>query len=120
MKAELRKQLGTDPAQSRDFGRIVNSKNFDRLSALMNAGKIVEGGSKSRDTLYIAPAIIPGLSWNDPVMHEEIFGPILPILTFTNLDQAIAEVRRRDKPLSAYLYSDSAAAKGKFLELSFG
>lgn len=120
MKAEVNAQLGANPRQSSDYGRIVNLKNFQRLEKLMFAGKIVLGGEVEVGDLYIAPTIFSGIEWNDPIMQEEIFGPLLPVLTYKNLDDALGEVRRRDKPLAAYMFSDSEIAKRKFLDLSFG
>lgn len=119
----IRDFYGDDSAKSIDYGRIVNVKHFDRLTELINKEKshIVFGGKSDRDNLYISPTLLDGVSWNGPAMAEEIFGPILPLVTYQNLGEAIDRIRQMPKPLAAYLFSENEQAQEYFLEhLSFG
>lgn len=105
IKACIREFYGDDPAKSPDYGRIVNVKQFDRLAGLLGTGEIIAGGQINRDQLYIAPTVIDDVSWDAPVMEDEIFGPILPVFEYTDLTEAIAKVNERPKPLALYLFS---------------
>ncbi len=96
---------GDNPLESQDYGRIVNDKQFKRLNDLLKDGKIVIGGETKPEERYISPTVIDGVSWDSPIMQEEIFGPILPVLEYENLDEAIALVNSRPKPLSLYFFS---------------
>jgi len=102
---------GSDPQQSPDFTRIVNSPHFHRLEKLLDSGTVAVGGVTDADTRYIAPTVLTGVKADDPVMGEEIFGPILPILTVDSVDDAIRFVNDRsadgDKPLALYTFSES-------------
>ncbi|WP_225833641.1 aldehyde dehydrogenase family protein [Streptomyces sp. NK08204] len=99
--------FGTDPAASPEYGRIVNERHFDRLRALLGSGRVAVGGDSDRSTRYIAPTVLADVAPEAPVMQEEIFGPILPILTVTGLDEAIDFINDRDKPLALYVFSGS-------------
>lgn len=105
MQTALREFYGENPAQSPDYGRIVSHKHFSRLANLLGSGKPVVGGDTNADDLYIAPTILDQVSWDDPVMQDEIFGPILPILEYDNVETAIAQINNRPKPLALYLFS---------------
>jgi acyl-CoA reductase-like NAD-dependent aldehyde dehydrogenase len=105
IKACIREFYGGAPAKSPDYGRIVNARQFDRLAGLLGEGKIIAGGQTNRDELYIAPTVIDGVSWDAPVMEDEIFGPILPVFEYTDLTEAIAKVNERPKPLALYFFS---------------
>ncbi|NEP88710.1 MAG: aldehyde dehydrogenase [Okeania sp. SIO2C2] len=96
---------GKNPANSPDYCRIINEKQFSRLTNLLQDGKIVIGGETNSEDRYIAPTIIEGVSWDSLIMQEEIFGPILPVLEYSNLEEAIAMVNSRPKPLSLYFFS---------------
>ncbi|WP_149182832.1 aldehyde dehydrogenase family protein [Streptomyces sp. TRM49041] len=102
---------GTDPAASPEYGRIVNERHFDRLTALLDAGRQVTGGAHDRETKYIAPTVLAQVSPDAPVMQEEIFGPILPIVEVAGLDEAIDFINDRDKPLALYAFTDSDATR---------
>lgn len=93
-----------DPASSPDYPRIINERHFDRLLKLMGEGTILCGGNVDRANRFIAPTVIDGITWNDPVMQEEIFGPILPILTFNNINEVIAQINAHPKPLAMYYF----------------
>jgi len=99
--------FGTEPQQSTEFGRIVNERHFDRLSSLLDSGRTVTGGDSDRATKYIAPTVLADVDPKSPVMQEEIFGPILPIVTVADLDEAIGFINDRDKPLALYVFTES-------------
>ncbi|WP_030871112.1 aldehyde dehydrogenase family protein [Streptomyces sp. NRRL F-2747] len=98
---------GTDPATSGEYGRIVNERHFDRLTGLLGSGRVVVGGGSDRTSKFIAPTVLADVDPASPVMQEEIFGPILPIVTVTGLDEAIDFVNDRDKPLALYVFTES-------------
>jgi aldehyde dehydrogenase (NAD+) len=108
---QLRKAIGElygeNPAVSPDYARIVNQRQLDRLKGLLGSGTIVIGGQVNDADRYLAPTVLDHVGWNDRVMESEIFGPILPILTYDNLDDAIALVNERPKPLALYIFSKS-------------
>jgi len=105
MQRTLESFYGPDPATSPDYARIVNNFHFERLVALLTTGKIVVGGQTDSQHRYIAPTILDEVGWEDDIMATEIFGPILPILTYQHLDEAIARINARPKPLALYLFS---------------
>ena len=113
--------FGDDPQQSPDFARIVNHGQFDRLVTLLDQGKILIGGQSDRSDRFIAPTLIDQVSTNSKVMSEEIFGPILPILEYDQISEAIAFVNSQPKPLALYLFSNDKRKQEKILqEVSFG
>lgn len=97
---------GADPQRSRDYTRIVNDAHFGRLEKLLHSGTVAHGGQTDPDTRYIAPTVLTGVTSDDPVMGEEIFGPILPVIAVDSLDEAIGFVNRGDKPLALYTFSE--------------
>ncbi|MFJ4946769.1 aldehyde dehydrogenase family protein [Streptomyces sp. NPDC088760] len=99
--------FGSDPAVSPEYGRIVNERHFDRLFALLGSGRVAVGGVGDRAARYIAPTVLADVDPKSPVMQEEIFGPILPIVTVAGLDEAITFINDRDKPLALYVFSES-------------
>lgn len=105
----LKKQIidfyGVNIKENPDYGRIIHKRHFDRLTALMNEGNIVFGGETDKEQLFISPTIIDGLTWESKIMQDEIFGPILPILTYEDIEEAIMELKKREKPLALYLYT---------------
>ncbi|MET9361546.1 aldehyde dehydrogenase family protein [Streptomyces sp. NPDC006632] len=103
--------FGAEPQRSADFGRIVNERHFDRLSGLLDSGRAVTGGATDRSARYIAPTVLADVDPAAPVMREEIFGPLLPIVTVAGLDDAIDFINDRDKPLALYVFTDSAATR---------
>jgi aldehyde dehydrogenase (NAD+) len=98
---------GTEPGTSAEYGRIVNERHFDRLVGLLDSGRVVTGGTSDRAAKYIAPTVLADVDPKAPVMQEEIFGPVLPIVTVSDLDEAIAFINDRDKPLALYVFTDS-------------
>lgn len=101
----VRSFYGDDPRRSRSYARIISQRHFDRLSGLLEEGDIVIGGQVDAGDLYIAPTVIDGLDWESRAMQEEIFGPILPVLSYSELGEAIEAVNSRPKPLALYLFS---------------
>lgn len=121
LKDEIHAQLGASPRESEDYARIINHRHLERLAALMDRGRVYFGGEMDLDSLYFGPTILVGVSWEDPVMKEEIFGPILPVLSYDTLEELFAVLEARPKPLAAYFFSQSRARQREFLEnVSFG
>ncbi|MDX2231991.1 MAG: aldehyde dehydrogenase [Leptolyngbyaceae cyanobacterium bins.349] len=115
LQQTIQEFFGDDPAQSPDLGRIVNDRQFDRLTQLLKGADIAVGGHSDRATRYIAPTILTHVTWDSPIMQEEIFGPILPILTYRQIDEAIAQINARPKPLALYLFSRDRALQDRVL-----
>lgn len=107
LKNEIVRQFGADPLQNPDFGHIINQKHFERILSLIDAQKVVHGGRSNADTLQIEPTVMTNVTWQDAVMGEEIFGPVLPILTFESMDEVIQTVNSYDSPLALYLFSSN-------------
>lgn len=116
---EIKKRNYTDNVDH--YCKIINERNFDRLEKMIDREKVVFGSETNREKRYISPTVLDNVTWDDAVMQEEIFGPILPILTYKNLETAIQTVVEGEKPLSAYLFSNDAKEQELFTEkLSFG
>lgn len=110
-----------NPLENKDYGRIINSDHFNRLSNYMNKGNILFGGNTHTEKLAIEPTLIDGITWDDPIMKKEIFGPLLPILTFGKLDEALAQIKKNDKPLAFYYFGNNKKSQDKVLkEMPFG
>ncbi len=107
--------------ENHNYVQIINDDNFDRLAAMIKPEQVYFGGNTDIKARYIQPTILQNVSFSDSVMQEEIFGPILPVIAYTNLDKAITEVRKFPKPLSCYVFTDDKKTKQKILnEVSFG
>lgn len=121
LDAEITRAYGQDPKASPDYARIINSKNFDRLVALLEGVKISSGGVTQADDRYISPTIVEVTSTDALVMQEEIFGPILPVLTYETKEDIEGIIKGYEKPLSAYVFSRKRSFKNWFInEFSFG
>ncbi|AUG82013.1 aldehyde dehydrogenase [Kitasatospora sp. MMS16-BH015] len=116
LAAAVRAAHGEDPAADPEYGRIVNERHFDRLTGLLGEGRLVTGGEQDRAGRYLAPTVLADVSPEAPVMQEEIFGPILPVLAVPDLDAAIAFVNEREKPLALYAFTESEQTKQRLAE----
>ncbi|MFE8702881.1 aldehyde dehydrogenase [Cytobacillus sp. FJAT-54145] len=122
IKNSLQKFYGMDIQTSKDFGRIVSDRHFKRLETMLEEDKhgILYGGSKNAETRFMEPTLIDA-SWDCATMSEEIFGPLLPILTYKDLDEAIVSIKKRSKPLALYLFTTNKKVEEKVLsEVSSG
>lgn len=106
---EIRRAYGDDPQASADYARIVSPRHLARLEKLLEAGTIVTGGVIDHDERYLAPTVVTGVTRDDPLMREEIFGPVLPVLPVASVDEATAFVRADDHPLALYVFSEDDA-----------
>ncbi|MBD1909702.1 MULTISPECIES: aldehyde dehydrogenase [unclassified Leptolyngbya] len=116
LQTTLQQAYGEDPSQSADFGRIVSDRHFARVSSLLNSGTIVAGGITDASQRYIAPTILDNVAPDSPVMQDEIFGPILPVLEYDDLGEAIAFINQRPKPLALYVFSRQAAVQQRVIQ----
>lgn len=121
MKKSIQDFYGTNVKNSPDYGRIVSDKHFNRLTELMDYNKVVFGGETVFDEKYIEPTILYPVTWQDKVMEDEIFGPILPVMIYESLNEVIEEVRKRPKPLALYLFTENDTVQERIMtSLSFG
>ena len=105
VKKQIRKQYGEKPLENKDYGKIINEKHFARLCGLIDQKKVVIGGETNAKTCQIAPTVMDQVSVEDAVMKEEIFGPIMPVLTFEDFDAVVDGLKDKEKPLALYLFS---------------
>ena len=118
---QIRKQYGSHPLDNPDYGKIINEKHFDRILGLIDEKKVIHGGSSDRKALRIEPTVLDNVSFSDPVMQEEIFGPVMPVLVFDSLEEVIARINSMPHPLALYFFtSDKAAAKEITSRCGFG
>lgn len=110
IQKQIRLQYGENPLQNGEYGKIVNRRHFERICGLIDPMKVVCGGNWDEETLQIAPTVLDGVTWDDPVMQEEIFGPVLPVLTFDSVEDAVARVNAGELPLALYLFSSDRQA----------
>lgn len=121
LRKEIRNTYGDSPEDCHDYSRIINADHYKRLTALIGYGKLVAGGERNPDSLYIAPTVLEDIHWTDPIMENEIFGPILPVITIDSVDEVLPMIGRRPKSLSAYYFGSSRKNMKKFLNsVSFG
>lgn len=121
LKQEIVKQFGSAPLDNTDYGKIINEKHFRRIVGLMDQKKTVHGGGINEHSLQIEPTILDRVTWNDPVMSEEIFGPVLPVITYDSIDHAITRINAMPHPLALYIFtSDKTLAKKVTTRCGFG
>lgn len=119
LKQELEKSHYS--VENENYVQIINNMHFERLKALIDNDKVIAGGQTEASNRWIAPTLMDRINFEDEIMKDEIFGPILPILTYKNLDDAIAKVKARPKPLACYVFTESKTIKHKITsELSYG
>ena len=116
IKKEITLQFGSKPLENPDYGKIVNEKHFNRLKGLINEEKTVWGGKSDEKEKRIEPTVMVDVSWEDAVMGEEIFGPILPILTYKTLDEAVLVIESHPHPLALYCFTEDKGVKEKILK----
>ena len=117
----VRRMYGEEPIRNPEYGKIINEKHMERLKLLLQRGTPLIGGTYSDRSRKIAPTLLTGVSWDSPVMQEEIFGPILPLIPYRSFSQALAEIRKRPKPLALYLFTHDPDHERRALrEVSFG
>jgi acyl-CoA reductase-like NAD-dependent aldehyde dehydrogenase len=115
IRQEIVRQYGEQPLDNPNYGKIVNEKHFRRILGLIERDKVVCGGESDEAALRIAPTVLQNVTWEDAVMGEEIFGPVLPVLTYQTLDEAIQTVEAHPHPLALYLFSEDKAAQKRVL-----
>ena len=121
LKKWMAAMYGSDPLDNRGYVRMINRKHFDRVMGLIDPEKVVCGGKGDPETLKIQPTILDNVSPEDPVMQEEIFGPVLPIQTYDTIQEAQDFINSRPHPLALYLFSEDKAVQERFLrQVSFG
>ncbi len=121
IKKQVRLQYGERPLSNPDYGKIINEKHFHRLLGLIDEKKVVLGGGSNPESLQIEPTVLDHVTFDDAIMQEEIFGPLMPILTYENFDEAIAKINSMEHPLALYIFtSNKAAAKKITASCGFG
>src|SRR3981189_2961170 len=123
--AEAKKALvelfGNDPKSNSDFSRIINAKAVTRLASLIDPAKVIAGGKSDPEAHYLDPTLLYPITWDDKIMEDEIFGPVLPILTYKSFDEAMASMAKPGRPLAGFIFSRDQKAIDRFIgELSFG
>ena len=123
--AEARKALvelfGRDPKSNSDYSRIINGRAVERLASLIDPAKVIAGGKSDPDAHYLDPTLLYPVTWEDKSMKDEIFGPILPILTYKSLDEALKRIAATPRPLAGYIFSRDQMTIDRFIgQLSFG
>jgi aldehyde dehydrogenase (NAD+) len=123
--AEAKKALvelfGNDPKSNSDYSRIINAKAVTRLASLIDPAKVIAGGKSDPKAHYLDPTLLYPITWDDKIMEDEIFGPILPILTYKSFDEAMARMAKPGRPLAGFIFSRDQKAIGRFIDgLSFG
>ncbi len=121
VKDQIAKQFTSDPLHNADYGKIINEKHYQRIMGLIDAEKVVYGGQGNPETMQIAPTVMDNVTWEDAVMGEEIFGPVMPILTFTSIEEVIGTINAHPSPLALYIFSGSKSIVRKVTSrCSFG
>ena len=118
---QIKQQYGENPLKNKDYGKIINAKHFERICTLIDSNKVVFGGETNPESCQIEPTVMDNVTYEDAVMGEEIFGPIMPIITFDDFDSVLTELKNRAKPLALYLFSnDKKHINSVTTELSYG
>lgn len=121
LKKALRHFFGDDASRHENYGKIINEKHFDRLIGYLGDGTILHGGKSARESLFIEPTIMDAINLQSPIMKEEIFGPILPILSFDSREEALAIIAANKNPLSFYVFTSNFRKEQEWLEtVAFG
>ena len=120
-KSALIDLYGKDPKKNPDYSRVINAREVSRLAGLLDPAKVIAGGKSDPDASYLDPTLVYPVTWDDKIMEDEVFGPILPILTYRTLDEAMERISKGPRPLAAFIFSRDQKAIDRFTgELSFG
>jgi aldehyde dehydrogenase (NAD+) len=120
-KKALVELFGDDSKSNSDYSRIINERAVDRLAGLIDPAKVIAGGKSDRKAHYLDPTLLYPITWDDKIMEDEIFGPILPILTYKSFDEAMARMAKPGRPLAGFIFSRDQKTIDRFIgELSFG
>ena len=114
---EIEKQFGQKPLENQNFGKIINQKHFERLLGLIQKDKVVFGGNSDSQAQRIEPTVMDNVLFSDPVMKEEIFGPIMPILTFENIEECVTKVQQMEHPLAFYIFTSNKKLADRVISL---
>ncbi|MCC0781809.1 aldehyde dehydrogenase [Clostridioides sp. ES-S-0108-01] len=117
IKYYINKYFGDNPCNNEQFPKIINEKHFNRILSLIDNDKVVYGGNCNKEILKIEPTIVDNTNWDDDIMKEEIFGPILPILSYKDLDEVVKEIIQRPNPLALYIFTKNKHLENKLLEM---
>ena len=118
---QIQKQFGRHPLSGKNYGKIINRKHFDRIIGLIDKEKVVTGGKYDKDTLQIEPTVMDNVTFDDKIMQEEIFGPVLPVIVYDDLQEVVGRVNSREHPLALYIFSrDQKSAEKVLSECGFG
>ena len=121
VKKQISLQFGEQPLSSSNYGKIINEKHFHRISGLIDHDKVIFGGHNDRNTLRIEPTVMDHVTYEDKVMQEEIFGPVMPVLTYNSLDELIGKINSMPHPLALYFFTrDKVAARKVTSQCQFG
>lgn len=107
VKKQIAKQYGENPLSNPDYGKIINEKHFNRICSLIDKDKVVHGGKANKDTLQIEPTVMDNVTFEDAVMGQEIFGPLMPIITFDSIEEVVKHQSTLAKPLALYIFSQN-------------
>lgn len=113
VQKQITKQYGENPLANPDYGKIINEKHFTRVSGLIDQAKVVAGGNTNKDTLQIAPTVMNNVTYEDAVMKEEIFGPIMPVIEYEDINQIISDINSKQCPLALYIFTNSSKVANK-------
>lgn len=120
-RSSLLDMFGPNPKENPDYSRIISAHEVERLASLIDQNKVIAGGHADPEARYLDPTLVYPVTWDDPIMADEVFGPILPIIVYKRLDEAIQQIRARDNPLAAYIFSRDQGNIDRFVnEISFG
>lgn len=107
LRMEIKNQYGEKPLQNENYVRIVSKRHFERLCSFLQDGSVEIGGKYNEETLHIEPSVVTNITWQDSIMEDEIFGPILPIMEYENIEDIIGKIQRQPKSLALYVFSES-------------
>lgn len=121
LRHEITEQYSKEPLQNENYVRIVSERHFERLCRFLQDGQVVIGGNYKKDTLHIEPTVLADITWKDTVMEDEIFGPILPIIEYDNIEDVIGTIQQHPKPLALYVFSEDKEVQKKVTcNISYG